>query len=175
MRVVILCPGPSLAFWRADPSDRPDVLIGANRAAAFTPCDVFAALDYPMIRDNAIKVRGTPNLLSRQQTITDLKPARLARFPNVIAVESLFEFCPPNLMPWTTFTMTAAMIYAAYLGTNAINIYGCDWRGTKDYDGVEAGENRTEQRWERDEKPLYARVNGWIESLGITVTRHEPA
>lgn len=174
MRVVILCPGPSLQFWSADSSDRPDVLIGVNRAAAFAPCDVFAALDYPMIRDNGVKVLGAPNLLSRQQTITDLKPYRLERFPNVIAVESLFEFCPPNLMPWTLFTMTSAMIYAAYLGTNAIDIYGADFKGTQDFDGVEAGERRTEERWERDEKPLFARVKGWIESKGITVTRHQP-
>lgn len=170
MRAVILSPGPSLATYTPQSAD---VIIAVNRAALAHACDVWAALDYPMIRDNAVKVRGTPNLLSRQQTITDLKPPRLTRFPNVIAVESLFEFCPPNLMPWTLFTMTCAMIYAAYLGTNAIDIYGADFKGTQDYDGVEAGERRTEERWERDEKPLYARVKAWIEARGISVTRHE--
>lgn len=69
MTVALLCPGPSLA--RTFDDDFAGIRVGVNRAAVGFRCDLWAALDYPMLRDEQDNVLGTPELLTRRQTWED--------------------------------------------------------------------------------------------------------
>jgi hypothetical protein len=53
----------------------------------------------------------------------------------------------PEGRDWQLKTLTCAMVSAAACGATRIELYGCDWAGTLDYDGAAAGEDRTDARW----------------------------
>lgn len=166
--VAILCPGESLAEHKPEAAH---LTIAVNRAALAFECDVWAAMDYPMIRDNWRDVRGYPTLLSRRQTIEDIgrQPERLHRFNGVIAVEDVV----PKLQPPTETFLTAsfALMYAVERGAMKIKVYGADWYGTKDYDGIEAGENRTEDRWAKERHEWEDVLLPWLTEQGVKVER----
>lgn len=142
MTAVILCPGPSLADLRERPDA--DLVIGVNRAATAFACDVWAASDYTMIRDYLAKVIGEPGLLTKRQTWRDI--GHRIDIPLANLVEEISFNCPN----WQNKTMTCAMVYAHSVGADSIDIYGCDWAGKHDFDGLSAGENRSDARWTQE-------------------------
>lgn len=167
MKAVLLCPGESLRALDAFPLC--DVSMAVNRAALMLHgLDWWAASDYPTIRDHRERVTA-PNLLSIQQTIADLGD-RLKQFSRVMAYEDTGAYCPPELKA-DTYTATRALVALAFMGATEIHVYGADWKGTQDYDGKEAGENRTVERWAR-ESFLWEGIVEWLSGKGVEVHRH---
>ncbi len=164
MVVAILNPGPSLANLLTLP--KCDLSIAVNRAALRFECNIWAATDYPMIRDYQVFAMGNPKLLTRRQTWTDIK--HRVRLPLAGIVDDLALNVPAN---WLAKTMTCAMAYAYAWGAHRIELYGCDWAGTKDFDGKEAGENRTDARWEA-EKSEAGMLIEWLASRKVEVKRN---
>lgn len=162
----VLCPGPSLA--KCPPLDA-EVTIGVNRAAAFCSCDVWAALDSPLIHSRGHEIIGRPTLFTRRQSFDSL-----ARHGDgwgdasraVCYAEDLS--CP--VARWDLYTMTAALVLAKHMGAATVNVYGCDWTDAPDWDGTAAGENRAETRWEL-ERSIYAAVVDWLDGCGCQVFR----
>lgn len=161
MHAVVLCPGESLRLM--DRLPQCDMSIGVNRAALAFRVDWFAASDYPMIRNHIESLPGTPSLLTLRQTEIDLRN-RLSRFPRVCIAESLP--CPLKHPK----TMMLAVLLAFSLGATTIDVYGADWTGTRDYDGVEAGENRTPDRWDA-ERHDWDILTAWLNERGVIARR----
>jgi hypothetical protein len=166
MTAVILAPGPSLALLASPPPS--DLLIGINRAGLAFHCDVVAISDYPLFKKVDDHLLGRPNLLSKQDTLATLK-GRLDRFPEVFAAEEIQGV--PLTLQWRWKTLTCAMAFAFYRGAKSIDIYGCDWSGTLDYDGTEAGEDRTDRRW-NEERACAEDLMRWMGERNCPVTRH---
>jgi hypothetical protein len=164
MTVAILNPGPSLAALEKPPAA--DVLIGVNRAALRFECTCWAATDYPMIKRHQAAVLGTPALLTRRQTWADI--GARCRLPLDRVVESIDI---PNAPPWALKSMTCAMAFAFANGASRIDLYGCDWSGEQDFDGVKAGEDRSEKRWAAEQAD-FAALSRWMLERGVMVARH---
>lgn len=162
MTVRILNPGPSLAHY--DPGDFAGTVIAVNRAAIAFTCTIWACCDYPAIRDYHAKVLGTPKVLTRRQTWADIGN-RVRLVAKIIEDIDL-----PGAPRWNVKTMTCAMAYAFYTGAKRIELFGCDWQGTADYDGVQAGEDRTDKRWEI-ERADTLKLMEWMKDRGTEVVR----
>lgn len=162
MTYTLLCPGPSLISYTGDGG----FVVGVNRAASLHECDVWAATDRPLImKTDPI---GTPVLLTIEATRESI--ARRGKpWPYLVITHTGIGGKDNARTPWIRFTATAALYYLAWLGAEHVDVYGCDWQGTEDWDGEHAGANRAEQRW-RDEREIWDKV---IKSTGITVTRHQ--
>src|SRR5688572_29544265 len=143
MRAAVLAPGPSLARLESMPPC--DVSVSINRAILrFPGSTVWAVTDYPVIRNHCELFGTAPRILTRRQTYADVRH-RLARFPAVVLVEDVRP--APDGTAWQLKTLTCAMVFAGSLGATAVDVYGCDWSGTEDYDGAAAGEDRSPERW----------------------------
>ncbi len=163
----ILNPGPSLASYH--PGDA-DLTIAVNRAGLIPHrFDVWAALDYPLVRDNAAKVKGCPLWLTRRQTWKDI--GTRCQFPAAF-VEDI-RLMSADAPKWDIKTMTCAMAYAFTQGAERIELYGCDWSGTADYDGTEAGEDRSDKRWLTEAAQVGALML-WMHDRGVEVERFIP-
>jgi hypothetical protein len=160
----ILNPGPSLATY--SPAGFGGVTIAVNRAAVAFHSDAWAACDYPMIRDYQHRVLGAPMLLTKRQTWADIGPR--CRLALAAIVEDLPMDGAP---PWQLKTMTCAMAFAVANGATRIELYGCDWSGTADYDGAEAGEDRTDARWAKERADVAA-LTEWLAGRGVEVVRN---
>lgn len=147
MTAAILCPGTSLARLARQPEA--DLVIGVNRAVRTYLCHVWAACDYPLIRDNFRFVIGKPRVLTRRTTWESI--GKKCRMKLACFTEDVRFDCPIN---WHTKTMTCAMAYAAFVGVDKIELYGCDLFGEADYDGVKAGEDRSDKRWAQERSDL---------------------
>lgn len=141
MNISILCPGPSLRLYRPGCEG---VVIGVNRAATIHACDVWAATDRPLI--DRTQPIGTPTLLTIAATRDSLS-CRGRPWPYLVVTHCGIGMKDNARTPWTRYTATAALHYAGWLGATHVDVYGCDWSGTKDWDGEEAGCNRTDDRW----------------------------
>lgn len=163
MIVAILCPGPSLARfgWQSQ-----DLIIGVNRAAVRFVCDVWAAGDLPLIEKVRDEVLGKPTLFTSANAAALITPA----WPNrVVEFESLYDASQERVR-WHMFTATAALWYAASQGATAIRVFGADWSGTKDFDGVAAGMNRSDARWEL-EAGIWNVISVELAGRGVSVDR----
>lgn len=179
MKAIILCPGPSLSCLDVELFRAPDeIVIAVNRAALAYECHVWAATDSPLIEKIGDQVlehqrcgkRGTPALLSTRVSLDTLAD-RGWRWPGrVDVVERMRDWAPPDLQ-YGRFSACSALIYAAWRGAGEIVVYGADWSGTADYDGVQGGRSRSDDRW-RDESQVWLnRLVPWLASRGISVTR----
>jgi hypothetical protein len=160
MIVALLCPGPSLAKLKCLPLA--DVTISINRAAFTFESDWWASLDSPLIREGRPKLVGKPHLFTR----AEYQP----KYPDwhSRSVESLNAFCP-FVLDLAAFTVPAALIFAGWLGADAINCYGCDMKGMASFDGTRS-DARTEDRWKR-ERLLFDRAVRFLADKRIKVTR----
>lgn len=160
MYAAVLCPGPSLA--RTWPGDRPyDLRIGVNRAAVAFQCDYAAVLDSPLLRAIGRAFRGDPRLLTRgaHRPKYSTRPG-----PDV-------ESLPCPVRQWDLFTATAALVLAAQLGAELIDVYGADWTpNAPDFDGVNVAERRTAERFEK-EREVWADVVAWLAARNCHVAR----
>ncbi len=164
MLAIVLCPGPSLSKLEAIPPCARSIAI--NRAATKFEADIWAAMDYPILRDYHKKVLGNPGLFTFSTTWQDIGH-RLKRFPKVYLREELEGWWGGKL-PFKTFP--ASLVFAGWMGATEIDVYGCDWEGNKDFDGVVAGESRTDDRW-LAEKKMCGEVIADLSKRGVTVRR----
>ena len=164
MRATILCPGPSLSAYK--PEDRGPMVLAVNRAALAHACDWWVALDYPMIRDNVAKVDAA--IVTRRQTHIDLKGRIDAR--RVVHTEDIGATIDPAL-GWTTYSHTSAIAFAYWYGMSGADVYGADMAGVTDFDGVAAGENRSDDRWSI-ERGILAVLLPWLNQRHFTVKYH---
>jgi hypothetical protein len=198
MKIAILCPGPSIDRFPGrhpvDGSTPPDLVIGVNRAATRVACDVWASgdiwpLESPMLRVNhhVIGARdvdqggGIPCPIWLTATETHEWAIRNnIRWPGEIRH---FDQLKPGItsIDWTFYTLFAAIAYAVceisklptpHSCPPMISIYGADWKGTNDFDGIEAGLTRDDNRW-RTEREMFERLQEELAGRGIALHRIE--
>ena len=168
-RAAILCPGPSL-FRLTDRPDDCELVIGVNRAATVHVCDAWAGCDLPMILDHGTSVIGSPLLLADDATIGELHRRDANWRGATFDRGRLSGFCPESL-EWRLFSATTALVYAAFTGAQRIEVFGADWHGTADFDGQQAGKNRSPARWELERAIWEKRLVPWLAEQAITVHR----
>lgn len=169
MNIALLCPGPSLAdFPGVSGFDR---TIGVNRAALAHPCDVWACGDYPLIERVRHQVIGKPELFTAAVSAAHLRDHSTHWPGDVVEFEWLYGVCPAEWR-WDHFTATASLVYAAWRGVKRIDVYGCDWAGTGDWDDTQAGGNRNDARWDLERGIWQNVLTPWLNKQGITINRH---
>ena len=164
----LLCPGPSLSVYR-QPEPRP-LTIAVNRAALAYECDWWAAVDYPMVKHNRRHVLGAPALCSARQQFEKFREQH-----GCCIEDGLWpKWRMPGINPtaYSLYSFSAAMVLALQLGATRLEVFGADWRGTADYDGAQAGENRSDQRWENESR-FFAEMSRFLGANGCEVIRHE--
>lgn len=169
MRVAIYNPGPSMP--RMAPAC--DYFIGVNRAANAHRCDAWACGDLPAVVKWADLTIGSPTLLTAANTVVDLRQRGFAWRGKVVEFDALNDVLDPAAINWHFLTALAAVVYAASLGATTIDVYGADWSGTADWDGVQAGQNRSPDRWAK-ERELFDAIAAEFLERGITVERNVP-
>lgn len=175
----ILCPGPSLsntaAYLRTDPD--PGLVIAVNRASTFMPCAWLAMGDRHgmtwKLPDGSWAIHPPQVGLI---TFADAARGVLARDnPD----ESRFwglKLCQWEDLPEPDgpkqWSIQVALLFAHQAGCRVLHIYGCDQRGTQDYDGNQSG-NRDAERWQREAADL-ATTTAYLTQRGCSVCRHTP-
>lgn len=170
MNAALLCPGPSLAAIVQSDVDGYSVRVGVNRAAVLLDCHLWAALDYPVLRDWHNAVIGTPQVLTRRQTWTDF--GRTCRLRDVVLVE---ELPAPPVKQWDLKTATCALALLATMPVTSIDVFGADWSDAPDFDGhATAGQDRSAARWAQERATWDALVE-WLDGRGVSVCRRNTA
>lgn len=163
MNAAILCPGPSLASAPGQPCD---LRIGINRAVLHQRCDWWSMVDdYPYRNyrpSYPLCVFTIKETLRRLGSIDE---------PTVLH-EDLYGFAPTSpALSWSTYSHSAALILAAFLGATEIHVAGCDMAGIADFDGTTDPHNRRDDaRW-KVERAVIASVDRWLVDRGIEVSR----
>lgn len=168
MNVALLCPGPSLSLFDGE---HEGPIVAVNRAALRHRCDFWAAMDFPLIERIGADVLGSPMLLTSQETISEMTKRGIGWRGDVGFARDLSSYCPSSL-EWDLFTAPTALVFAGFIGATRIDIWGMDWKGLADFDGVEAGENRSPERWALDRGIIQNRLIPWLRYRGIDVVRH---
>lgn len=155
MRVGVICPGPSLGPV-LECGGRPtgEVLVGVNRAAAACRVDWWVFGDARVFEHT--DPRGCPNILTSAASATTC--ARMTHRAQVAQRHAWFTVeehvgDPLPDFPWTLYSVLMAAVLAWRLGAREIVLWGCDQRGTRDWDGVDNSETpagRAPARWERE-------------------------
>ena len=171
VNAVILCPGDSLSPALTalhDGGIDPSFTIGVNRAVEAYPCDYWCAMDANPYRDT--KPKGRPKYVIRWDQLRklgddapDLEQARVIK-------KQMDGY--PRRVDYSSYSMLAAIAFAAEQGAARIDIYGSDWDGTGDWDGWEHPQphRRNEKRWGK-ERRLFNELKDYYEGEGITVSR----
>jgi hypothetical protein len=167
MKIAVLCPGPSLTRFpgRGDYA----AVIGVNRAACHVSCDWWACGDHPLISRIHGDVIGKPALFTALAGFDHLNQHGPRWRGKTLTFNAAFAHFPQT-WEWDLFSATAAAVLAAHLGGTRIDIWGSDLTGTRDWDGVEAGANRTDERW-RCEAGIWRRLSSVLGERGCEVTR----
>jgi hypothetical protein len=168
VKAAVICFGESSRLF---PGDFCGLTIAVNRAALQFRADVWAAGDEPMLRTVSQHVLGTPIWLTTAGTAAlarDHGPAW--RGQQVVEFESLNRIIDSTWLPWTLFTVTAAVVYAASRGATEVECYGMDWKGEQDADGWKEAGNRSDERWKL-EAGLFHRLQDELQKRGCQVTR----
>ena len=167
MHARILCPGPSLAKYSAEGFD--GLTIGVNRAATAHLCDVWASNDWQSCLALAPQIVGFPLLLTTTASINS-PHMRGFVWPGGIKNADDFAYCLTTYATARMLTMNVAVGFAFITGHTDIAIYGADWSGLLDFDGVAAGTNRNPGRWEL-EADLFGHLADELRSKGVNVYR----
>lgn len=169
MRAAVLSCGPSLA--RLDPGRVVgyDLALGINGAAERHPCDWWVAGDDETIRRFRGQARG---LFAMQLALDRLHRTNESHLvePYEIRVWDATEIAalsPPR--GWNTWSATAAVVFAASLGADAITLYGVDMAGAEDFSG-RACVGRNPERWIEERRDFDA-LTRWVTARGITMGR----
>jgi hypothetical protein len=120
-----------------------------NRAAVLFPCDVLAALDFPLMKEIQPIIKGNPIWLTTQTTIRDWLDVGCAMWRGPVmttdAFRGMFKAIDVNFQSWV-----AAVAYAAFrCNASRIEVFGADWSGEIDAAG-RAGTSREPARWEQE-------------------------
>lgn len=167
MKIAILSPGESLKrfnpAWIID--NKYDRIIGINRVVSKFKCDWWSALD--ILTCQNINPVGEPALFTIQTTAT-----RLTGFNCILTHEELVQHggaYVPDDIEWSKFSATAALILANQLRgsrpkdrNDVIECWGCDMKGSKDWDGTNTLYTRTPERWER-ERVIWEKIVNFLE------------
>lgn len=169
MRVALLSCGPSLDLYY-DKTPVYSLRIGVNRAAERYRCDVWACTDTKTVM--RLRPLGTPSLLTIDATRDSLAGKGWTYEYGVTTHTDIAgETIDNGRHPWTRFTATAALIYAASRGATVIDCYGCDMTGEADWDGrVDKRNWRTDQRW-ADERNVWDATIEKLRKQGVMVKR----
>jgi hypothetical protein len=171
MTAAILCPGPSLCEFDRTANRGGDLRIGVNRAATLIPCDVWCATDYPLYERARSQVLGSPIWFTAEASAEQIDQRGIRWRGQVITCESIPD--PFKTVDWDFFSLLAAIGYAVHAGCRRIEVYGADWSGVKDFDGVEAGNTRHDERWKL-ESSLFELARQELAGRGITIIRMRP-
>lgn len=173
MRAVICCPGPSLANYQPTPAD---LVIAVNRAATKVECGTWLCCDPPLIQQAHEQVIGSPLLVTSTDghhvcsTFERDFGKKLWRGEFVCQTEAL-GYCP-HAYQWVMFSATSALVWAGFKGADVIDCYGADWAaGEPDFDGVQAGKNRSADRFKL-EREIWENLTAWMGERSVKVQRH---
>ena len=170
MKAAIACPGPTLADWPggwwADAGF--DLVVGVNRAANLVACDYWVTLDRHTVKMSdplgEPPVIAAPGMLGN---ITNAHPEIRVR-ANVPVDRRWIE---GTKVRWWRWGLTVAIGFATSRGADRIELYGVDWRGTDDWDGLNVPKmKRSPGRWAR-ERRVFDRLVGVLAARGVTVVR----
>lgn len=171
MRIALLSAGPSLN--RFDESEPYDLRIAVNTAAARHRCDWWSVGDHRPYLDIDALGKDALRIFMMGPEIGHLESLGVILGDRAMAWSELKGLCP--VVNWDEFSATAAVVLAVQLGATAIDCYGCDMHGTKDYAGRSDIGGRPTVRSEDDRWPKERRIwnalMDWLESLGIAVRR----
>ncbi len=173
MKALILCPGPSLRAYLANPVGG-DVVIAVNRAAEAVAADWLCAIDADALL--GFRPEGRPRIFTTAQSMTRFRseqPGRASKF-SMLSFEALYhQLAIPRAPRWDMFSATAALVLAHWLGASEIEIFGCDWRGENDWDGTPPGRpgSRSISRW-KSEQHKFHHIASALSRLGCTIRRH---
>lgn len=172
IKVALLSAGPSLRKT-FDPDAGHTVRIGVNSAVELCECEWWAAGD--MLAIQKIKPVGRPGIYTKRTTLDRME----TRFPDLLDGRPTLTWADAvdglGSMPagWSVYSATAALVLAAHLQAESVDVFGVDMEGDLDHAGRQ-GENRSENRWS-NERNVWNQMVRWVESLGVAVTRHAPA
>lgn len=171
MRIALLSAGESLD--RFDESAAYDLRIAVNTAAERFRCDWWSVGDHQPYLDIAAIDKDQIRVFMMRGEIGHLESLGVRLGERALAWDAINGLCP--VVNWHEFSATAALVLAVQLGATAIDCYGCDMRGTKDYAGRSDIGGRPAVRSEEDRWPRERRIWNdlieWLESLGIAVKR----
>ncbi len=171
-RLAVLCPGPSLAMPHMDATY--DGAITVNRAGAmyaggwwcFADAVAFANTERRPAQAHLFIPEETARILGENPDTHDAFSAYRVMTWERLGYHRL-PHCTHNI------SIIAALMLARARGAVAIDLYGCDWSGTDDFDGADIGSNtagRNDRRWAEE-----ARVVGLVfdkfTALGIECRR----
>jgi len=151
MKAVVLCPGPSLRKFEKPDAYR--LIVGVNRAAQFTPCDIWVALDARTFGET--KALGRPVLVTAtdQYEIMCKQHAKARKLEHRSSADLSFPRTP---VAWHTKGLTTAIVVAYLQGAREIDCWGVDWSGVADWDGrALPTQKRSPKRW-REEEDLFS-------------------
>ncbi|HEY1190585.1 MAG TPA: hypothetical protein VGE74_23330 [Gemmata sp.] len=173
MRAAILNPGPCLDLYPGRAGY--DLVVGVNRAATRHPVDVWVATDPQPVRDHFHAVvsasTGVPPLLVTGVETWGTLDTDVPRYPGEIIDQARYIDAAPAEYSWTSFSGLSAIVYAASRGATEIDVYGADWRGTLDFDGAAAGENREPARWEWERSVFLNLLAPHFRTRGVILRR----
>lgn len=170
----ILCPGPSLARSAAELRQHGDhgTIIAVNRGSTFMPYDWLVAGDrhaYTWRLPDGRWAIDPP----RRGVVTF---ADTARWLHARADHEARRFWGLEVHQWEDlptcgcllqWSLQAALLWAYSLGSREIHVYGCDHRGTQDFDGI-ASDGRDDDRWSREGDALTI-TTMWLSQRGCMV------
>lgn len=173
-RVSILCPGPTLAAYLADPTPA-DAVVAVNRAVLAARCDWWVAMDAEALRRIVPPPRpgGEPRLFTSARALRDAGPS-----PRFAAIDENALAPRPDALPWMQWTVTAAMVLVVTMkrwtkrcaDAAVVTLHGCDQSGVADWDGFTPADGRHDDRWRR-ERDVCARVSAWCAEQGVRIER----
>lgn len=169
MVTAVLCPGPSLRGFLAQPAEA-DTYIGVNHAAEAFACHYWAVSDAEALE--AYRPVGHPHVFTGRQAWE--RNTETLKNRNIETTALLHEECRtacPSDREWKKFTLTAALILAEVIGSASIRIYGCDHQGDEYFKpGRHPHAEHYAGRWTA-EKAVYSRVLGWLKDRHVRVER----
>lgn len=154
MIAAVLCPGPSLSFtWMPQRWDAAyNVVIAVNRAIDYSGAHYLVAgdeLTFQRLHPNSRPTKG----LVTMGPVLESFPRVQKEFGEIIHWNHLTD-CRSKTANWGS---VAAALLCRRLGVKNIHYYGCDLKGTTEYDHRVDFQNlidRSEERWERERKEL---------------------
>lgn len=172
MIAAICCPGQSLMkTWPSAPIVY-DLVIAVNSAAKLVAADWIAASDKSWYRGLLpADLRPRCGFCCMDDAVGDCRAfapgCRVVAWDDIPLVSAQYRAGRP--MNWT---VQVALGLAQHFGAHTVDLYGADGRystSTVDAAGY-AGEDRTAERWEREERDL-AYTTDLLLSQGCTVNR----
>lgn len=119
------------------------------------------------------EVLGSPTLVTLGQTIETLNSHGFKWRGGIHKWDVGKSVIPDPPVQWGLFTFTAAIVYAAWRGATEIDVFGADWAGKLDLDGVEAGRTRSDERWKL-ERAIFGVLQIELGKKGVALNRSCP-